>query len=517
MVESKIKSVCELAEITRVAKQGGSKIALAFGAFDLLHVGHTRHLEYSKSIADSLVVGVIPDVLVSKGPGRPVFGQMERMEQVASLACVDYVCLSDAADPAGLIERLQPDFFTSGRDDWDTDLSWIEQNNLEAMGVEVIYNDLPMHSSTHLINNHLDFLSDRVRSYLDGLKRSYTIQNIKDAIESLAELRVLIVGDLIVDEYTYCRVSGTVSKWPVIAAVHQDTRQMSGGGAAIARHVKQFAREVHYVSTIGDQDKNFQFVARLLESEGIGYRFFDWPGTFTVTKRRFITGGYPNPLAQMLQIDNASTNIRLFEIVFMPQSPLPTGLEDDLCSYLMRVAPDYDLVIIADFGHGLVSPRVGETLAAWARWWVVNAQTNSSNYGFNRVTKYHGPDFICIDELEARLPSGNNTLALEKIVMGLRKQTTCDNIMVTRGSDGLLFFNDESVYQAPALATRVVDTLGAGDAVLSLASLCCAKQIDGEFTALLSACMGALASSIIGNDEPVCKSRLLSYIEGMLK
>lgn len=352
-------------------------------------------------------------------------------------------------------------------------------------------------------------------AYLADLGDSYPLGHLEQVVNSLADARVLVVGDLIMDEYCYCRVSGTVSKWPVIAAVYQDLRRMAGGGAAIARHVRQFAQSVQYVSTVGDRDDGPAYAEPLLERDGIDVRFFTWPGTYTVAKRRYITGGYPNPLAPALQVQDARNNTRLFEIGFMPQEPLPIPLEETICAYLQEVGPRYDAVILADFGHGLISPRVASTLAASARWWAVNAQTNSSNYGFNRITKYRGADFVCIDELEARIPSGQRREPLESVVAALRDELACRSIMVTRGRDGLLLF-DGAVTSAPALASTALDPLGAGDAVLALASLCRWRGVDERLTAFLGACAGALASQIVGNDEPIRRAQLLDYVRTVL-
>jgi len=358
-------------------------------------------------------------------------------------------------------------------------------------------------------------VSEPVRGYLDNLRTRFRTCDLVGAADALAGLRVLVVGDLIIDEYCYCTVSGTVSKYPVIAAIYDDLHRMVGGGAVIARHARQYARSVDYVCTVGDRDRHAEFAAALLVTEDVATRFFGWPDSFTVTKRRYITGGYPNPLTRAADQQHPP-NIRLFEIGYVPPRQLPLAVEDVVCEHLERVAGSYDAVILADFGHGLVTPRVADVVGRRARWWAVNAQTNSSNYGFNRVTKFHGPDFVCIDELEARLPSGSRDRPIEDIVAELKAEMRCGTVMVTRGSAGLILFNGTVVGQAPALATTIVDTVGAGDAVLAMASLCRAAAVDEALTVFLGACMGAIAASIVGNEEPVRKEELLRLADSLL-
>lgn len=347
------------------------------------------------------------------------------------------------------------------------------------------------------------------QGFLKEVAGRYSAENLRAAVRSLEGLRALVVSDLIIDEYCYCRVSGTVSKAPVIAAVYESTRRMAGGGAAIARHMSQFARSVDYVCTIGDQDSHGAFARSILGPEGVETTVFPILGAHTVTKRRYITGGYPNSLAPIGR--NGTSNIRLFEIGYMPAADLPEEVESAICDHLRHVVSGYDLIVVADFGHGCVTPKIAQVIAENAKWWAVNAQTNSSNFGFNRVTKYCAPSFVCIDELEARLPSGRRREALELVVEELRHDLRCEEIMVTRGADGLVLFDGKSMCRAPAIATQLVDTVGAGDAVLSIASLCRVAGLEETLSVFLSACAGAVAASIVGNEEPVRRERLLDY------
>ncbi len=372
-----------------------------------------------------------------------------------------------------------------------------------------------MDSNTSFYESPAD-MPKSARAYWGAIRERYTYDDISGALESLKGLRVLVLGDLVIDEYCYCRVSGTVSKAPVLAAIYEGMQRMLGGGGVIARHAAELASEVHYVGTVGALDQGHDELTTILENEGITSKLITWPGTHTVTKRRYITGGYPNPLESSPHGAGVDRSIRLFEIGFMATTPLPKQVEEELCAYLSDMAPKYDVVIVADFGHGLISQKVRETISARANWWSVNAQTNSSNFGFNRITKHAKADFVCIDELEARLPSGDRTSRLGDIVQGLRESLECSSIMVTRGKEGLVLFNGREAHEAPALANRVVDTVGAGDAVLAMASLCKARHLDEELVVLLGSCSGALAAWQVGNQAPVRKSRLLGYVESAL-
>ena len=106
--------------VARLARpgRGGKTLALANGCFDLLHVGHIRYLQASKREADLLVVALNSDASVRglKGEGRPLQPEDDRMEIIASLACVDFVTLFGEPTVGPLIELLQPDVQCKGTD-----------------------------------------------------------------------------------------------------------------------------------------------------------------------------------------------------------------------------------------------------------------------------------------------------------------------------------------------------------------------------------------------------------------
>jgi rfaE bifunctional protein nucleotidyltransferase chain/domain len=108
----------ELARICRELQEGGRRIVLSNGAFDLLHVGHVRALEEARSLGDVLVVAINDDASVRalKGPGRPVVPASERAELVAALGCVDYVHVFGESDVRQLLRLLRPAVHAKGRD-----------------------------------------------------------------------------------------------------------------------------------------------------------------------------------------------------------------------------------------------------------------------------------------------------------------------------------------------------------------------------------------------------------------
>ena len=118
MTIEKIHPLESLIEMLAPIRKDGATIALANGAFDLLHVGHVRYLQGAAGLADRLVVAVNadPSVRRSKGAGRPIVPEAERAELVAALACVDYVVLFEQDDVCEIIRALRPDVHVKGTD-----------------------------------------------------------------------------------------------------------------------------------------------------------------------------------------------------------------------------------------------------------------------------------------------------------------------------------------------------------------------------------------------------------------
>ena len=148
----KVQSLEAVGAAVEAARAGGKTVALANGAFDLLHVGHVRYLEWAKALADVLVVAAHDDASVRalKGPGRPRIPAVERAELVAALACTDHVVLFGEADVRAVLRRLRPQVHVKGTD--YTPETVPERDELAAWGGRVaIAGDPKDHSTTELL------------------------------------------------------------------------------------------------------------------------------------------------------------------------------------------------------------------------------------------------------------------------------------------------------------------------------------------------------------------------------
>ena len=119
---SKIVTLEEFLKKAKSARQAGKRIVFTNGCFDILHIGHVRYLQCARAEGDVLVIGLNSDrsVRIIKGEKRPVIGELQRAEVLASVGFVDYVILFDEPDPHRLIAAIAPDVLVKGAD-WAED------------------------------------------------------------------------------------------------------------------------------------------------------------------------------------------------------------------------------------------------------------------------------------------------------------------------------------------------------------------------------------------------------------
>ena len=201
----------------------------------------------------------------------------------------------------------------------------------------------------------------------------------------------------------------------------------------------------------------------------------------------------------------------------MNDEPISGALEAEVIASLKKKIDACDMVVVADFGHGMLSPGIIDVLQKSGKYMVVNAQTNSNNYGFNYITKYTRTDYISIDEAELRLPFGAKNDPLDGLIDRLQAITHAGEVQITLGQRGSIYRRGKEQWLTPAFATRVKDSVGAGDAVLSVTALCARAGLDPAITGFVGNCTGSLAVEIIGNEHPVYKKDLLKFVKHLLK
>jgi rfaE bifunctional protein nucleotidyltransferase chain/domain len=505
-----LDKVCTIEELARVVedlKRLGKKVVHAHGVFDLIHPGHIRHLETARRFGDALVVTITPDHFVNKGPGRPYFPQALRAEFMAALACVDHVAINEWATAVETIGLIRPDVYVKGSEyeDHSRDLTGKirdEVEAVEAVGGRIEFTCDITFSSTNLLNGFFNVFPEKATAYVQELRTRVSADLVIEAVHRLTSLRVLVVGDTIIDEYHYVQPMAKSPKENVIATRYISEERFAGGVLAAANHTANLCDRVDLFTCLGGPESHEGFIRGHLK-RNVGLTIFERDDAPTVVKRRFVDDSYKR---------------KLFEICFLKQEPIAPDLEARVCDQLRRVLPDYDLVLVTDFGHGFIGPRMVQTLVDHAPFLAVNVQSNSANLGFNLITKYPRADYISIDDPEARLATQEPLLELPEVIERLRGRIRCDRLAITHGQHGCLVFGaDEGFVRIPAFTTRVLDTVGAGDAFLAISAPCAAAGMPMEWVGLMGNAAGAMKVEIIGHRSSIEKAPLLKTIAALLK
>jgi rfaE bifunctional protein nucleotidyltransferase chain/domain len=504
----KVRTVEELAPILNGLRQAGRIVVQAHGTFDLLHIGHVRHLEAARELGDVLVVTLTADRFVNKGPGRPVFGEELRAEMLANLQYVDWVAINSDPDAVGAINRLRPDIYVKGKDYQNpqgdvTGKIVAEREAVESHGGRIHFTDEVVFSSTELINRHLNVFEPHIREHLRTQRDDGGLAKMLELLDRVRDYRVVLVGDAIIDEYQYALPMGKPPKESVIAARYQDRELFAGGVFAAANHVASFCKQVDVVTCLGSLDDHEELIRQSLRPN-VTLHAIRRQGAPTTLKRRFV---------------DPSCMRKLFEVYVMNDEPLTDDLQQDLNGLISDLAPGADVVTATDFGHGLLGPSAIRTLSERSPFLAVNTQSNTANMGYNLITKYPRADYVCIDAPEARLAVSDPVSPIGDIAHRIMSEAIdCPKIIITHGKHGCVTLERGGfVHTIPALARKVVDTVGAGDAFLSITAPLVAAGGAIHQVGFIGNVVGALKVEIVGHRQCVEKPAVIKGITALLK
>lgn len=500
---SKVIPFEALAARAEAWRSEGRIIIQSHGIFDLVHPGHVCHLEEAKGLGDVLVVSVTDDRHVQKGPGRPYFAELLRLRALAALACVDYVVLVPFPGAVEAIERIRPRVFCRGKEyaDAEYDTSGgleAERRAVERAGGELRFVGAIKHSSTRLLNLYFDHLGAPVKAFCNTLASRCTRRDFVEAVERLAALKVLVVGETIFDRYASVQVQGLTSKNRIISGRFLEQETHCGGALAAFRHVRQFTPHARFLSVAGNEP----WVEGLLR-EQVGPAqdlVLRDPAYTSIVKERFVE---PRREGQELN--------KLFAVNYLDPAPLNGPLLERFETQLTEAMAGCDVVLLLDFGHGLMVPRLRELIQERARFLALNCQTNSNNHGFNILSRqYQRADAFTLDEQELMLVAGRRDVDFGAELAALREHLGARYAWLTRGPvETIGVAEGEPACFCPPLERDIVDTVGAGDAFCSVASLAAACELPVELGTFLGQLAGAQAVRIVGNAQPIAKETLV--------
>ena len=335
------------------------------------------------------------------------------------------------------------------------------------------------------------------KNYFKNIKERFPYNKIKLSLEKLRGLNILVVGDIIIDIYTFVHPKGRAVKDPILSTGFEHEEKYAGGILAISNHLSSYVNKIKLVSLTGDRRPFLEFIRHSL-AKNIELKTFVKKNSPTNVKKRYV---------------DYYRNNKLFKIEYLNDEPIDRALTKEIVDYLSKEIKKYDLVVVGDFGHGFINEPIRKILEENSKFLSINVQSNSSNMGYNYINHYIKPDFIIMNEEELRLPLMQRFERIQHVIKEFHKRFRYNRFLVTQGKQGCVFFNHGKIYKAPAVAHQVVDTVGAGDAVFAVASLLSYSNVDNNLLPFISNCAGAIKAEYMGNKESVTKEKLLNFVK----
>ncbi len=507
---SKIIAFGEAAALCEGLRRQGRVIVHCHGTFDLIHPGHIVHFEEAKALGDILVVTITAEKFVNKGPGRPYFNDQLRSRWLAALACVDYVVVIPHVAAVEAIECVRAHFYCKGREYADPAADLMGNIGDDCLAVERVGGEMRflgsiLFSSTRLLNKHFDPYPPAVKRFCEVVSQECSPGQFRQIVEGFSKLRVLVIGDVIFDRYSTVEVQGLTSKNRILSGRFVSEEMQAGGALAVFRHLREFTQHVKLIGLVGNEPWVESTLGGFIEP-GCD-EIVRSPDFTTVVKQRFV-----EPRVEGKEL------AKLFSVNFIDKRTPGESLQRELLERIAGQIADHDLVLVMDFGHGVMDDLVRAFVQDKAPYLAVNCQTNSNNHGFNIINRrYRRADAFTLDQSELHLAVGRREIDFSRELTALAQHLGSSYAWLTRGAHETLGRNCvRDISSCPPLETIVVDTVGAGDAFCAVASLAAAARVPLNVATFLGQLAGAQAVKIIGNAEPISKGRLLKAGVSML-
>lgn len=498
----KIKTAEELAAIIG-PRPREKTVIMCHGVFDVVHPGHLRHLIYAKGKADILVASLTADRHIAKGAHRPHVPQDLRALNLAAFEIIDYVVIDPNEKPITNLETIQPDFFAKGYEYTSSGHPPRTREEIDVVsgyGGEVIFTPGDVvYSSSRLIEMEPPNLrTEKLLSVMGAA--SLTFDDLRRVFDSFANRRVHVVGDTIVDSLTQCTMIGGQTKTPTMSVLFEEKRDYIGGAGIVAQHLRAAGAEVVFSTVLGD-DALKDFVLDGMRASGVTTRAIIDPTRPTTNKNAIVAGGY-----RLLKVDTLDNRT----------------ISDDIQAKLAQAVAEEqaDAVVFSDFRHGIFNRSTipGLTAAIPAGIFSVADSQVASRWG--NITEFQGFDLITPNEREARFALGDQDSGIRPLASRLYDAARAKTLILKMGDRGVLTCRSpdhealDSFFVVDSFADKVVDAVGAGDALLAYATL----SLLATGCPVTATVIGSLAAAVecaMDGNHPVTPADVIAKIDAV--
>ncbi len=274
-------------------------------------------------------------------------------------------------------------------------------------------------------------------------------------ISRLSEGRVLVVGDIIMDEFIWGKVDRISPEAPVPVVTVKRETQLLGGAANVVNNIRSLGGQVSLAGLVGGDERGRR-ILKLLEESGVetGGVLVD-PRRPTTVKTRIIAHSQ-----QVVRFDREN------------QAPLSKGYADSMASYVREMIHMVDTVVIADYGKGIITAELVQLITQLSK---KANKVVTLDPKINRFHLYRDVTIVTPNSQEAGIAAGTEIVdedSLREAAWKLLNRFNCEAVLITRGEDGMaLFERGRKEILVPTTAREVFDVTGAGDTVIGVIGL----------------------------------------------
>ncbi len=510
-----------LAGVRREARPDADppKIVQCHGCFDIVHPGHIRYLQFARAQGDLLLVSITGDAAIDKDTQRPYIPQELRAENLAALELVDYVVIDPHPTAESLLAEIRPNIYVKGHEyATSEDPRFLaERDTVESYGGRVMYSSGQVVFSSSRLQTELIHHQKRRshgRSAWDDLadqrlrelcrRHAISAESLNRLLSSIRGQRVLIIGDLTIERYVLCDAGDVAGEAPMLALVQVDQRDYVGGAGAVALQAAALGADTTLFTARTKCELGAWAVAEL-EKAGVRIE--------TLQDRK------TPPLHTRFLVDDN----KLFRVERSAACPHDSLGERRAVGRLCDAGRGAQTAMLIDHGYGVLTPGLLRGLGGPFRERIafIGARLTSSAA---HMADLPSPDLLCASERRLRksvrdLESGLSSLAYRTL-----QETRTRQMIVTLAKRGLVTFERPSrdpksmrwrgrllSEHLPAFADAVRDRLGAGDTLMTAATL--ALSAGGSL--MQAAYLASLAASLAVRSHgltPACPADLRATI-----
>ena len=477
-----------------------NKITVVSGNFNILHPGHLRLFKYAKDLGNKLVVCVYSDKLSDFKTHIP---ESLRLEALQHSSFVDEAILIDQ-DINEVILKLRPEYVVKGKEHKENYNKELEVLNIYG-GKLFFSSGESIFSSFDLIKKELDYNQN---SFLklphDFFKRhNLTLASIGRTINSFKKLEIIVIGDLIIDEYITCDALGMSQEDPTIVVTPIDQKKYMGGAGIVAAHAASLGAKVHFISTTGN-DENRDFAKKYFSKCGVVSYLHSDVSRPTTLKKRYRCKGKT-----------------LLRVSHLHQSPINNEIQNEIIKQIDTISNSCDLIIFSDFNYGCIPTELlNKIIELGAEKNIPMVADSQCSSQIGDITRFKNMLLLTPTEREARLGVMDQESGLVVLAEKISKISSAKNILLKIGGQGVLIHaehrcdhsSDWLTDQIPALNDLPVDVAGAGDSML----ITCAMALAIGSNIWEAAAIGSIAAAVqvgrVGN-IPLTIDELLNQLK----